>query len=410
MKSNLDALMQAQHIDALLVTGSASYNPAMYYFTGPVHVSQVDLFKRCGQPPVLFCNSMERDEAAKTGLAIRDLSEFRLPDLLKLNNGDMTKALVQRYQKMLVSLGFTAGRMALYGKIEAGYALAVFTGLQQALPGLEIVGFADDPLLLQAMATKDADEVARIRRMGSITTEVVGLTASYLTSHNVEDEVLIKEDGAPLTIGDVKAKISLWLAERGADTPEGFIFAIGRDAGIPHSSGEPGDFLRLGRTIVFDIYPAEAGGGYFYDFTRTWCLGYAPPAAQQLYDQVRQVYDQLMSDLKSGDSCPEYQKRTCDLFEALGHTTIRQDPQTRQGYVHSLGHGVGLHIHERPWFRQNAVPADVLEPGSVVTIEPGLYYPERGLGMRLEDTIWVRPDGQMEILAPYPLDLVLPMK
>ena len=46
----------------------------------------------------------------------------------------------------------------------------------------------------------------------------------------------------------------------------------------------------------------------------------------------------------------------------------------------------------------------------VVTIEPGLYYPERGMGVRLEDTVWVRPDGEMEVLAPYPMDLVLPVK
>jgi Xaa-Pro aminopeptidase len=69
-----------------------------------------------------------------------------------------------------------------------------------------------------------------------------------------------------------------------------------------------------------------------------------------------------------------------------------------------------LNIHERPWFRVNAVPEDTLEPGAVITVEPGLYYPERGMGVRLEDTVWVRPDGQMEILADYPLDLVLPMR
>jgi Xaa-Pro aminopeptidase len=69
-----------------------------------------------------------------------------------------------------------------------------------------------------------------------------------------------------------------------------------------------------------------------------------------------------------------------------------------------------LNIHERPWFGRNATQADRLSPGSIVTIEPGLYYPERGMGVRLEDTVWVRPDGQMEVLAGYPLDLVLPVK
>jgi Xaa-Pro aminopeptidase len=51
-----------------------------------------------------------------------------------------------------------------------------------------------------------------------------------------------------------------------------------------------------------------------------------------------------------------------------------------------------------------------LVAGVVITVEPGLYYPERGMGVRLEDTVWVRPDGQFEILADYPMDLVLPVK
>jgi Xaa-Pro aminopeptidase len=69
---------------------------------------------------------------------------------------------------------------------------------------------------------------------------------------------------------------------------------------------------------------------------------------------------------------------------------------------------VGLYIHEYPRFSSN-VKDDRLAPGSVVTVEPGLYYPEKGMGVRLENTVWVRPDGEMEILANYPLDLVLPV-
>jgi len=84
-----------------------------------------------------------------------------------------------------------------------------------------------------------------------------------LTSRDVRNEVLLKEDGTPLTIGDVKEKINLWLAERRAVPTEGYIFSIGRDAGVPHSQGNPSDLLRLGQTIVFDIYPQEQGGGYF---------------------------------------------------------------------------------------------------------------------------------------------------
>jgi Xaa-Pro aminopeptidase len=88
---------------------------------------------------------------------------------------------------------------------------------------------------------------------------------------------------------------------------------------------------------------------------------------------------------------------------------VLTDPHTREGYVHSAGHGLGLEIHEHPNFRLVHEPPDRLEVGHVVTIEPGLYYPGRGLGVRVEDTIWISPDGP-HVLAPYPMDLVLPLR
>jgi Xaa-Pro aminopeptidase len=410
MKKDIDELMQAHQLDALLVTGAAPHNPAMYYFTGGGHISQADLVKKRGYPPVLFYNPMERDEAAKSGLETRNLADYRPMELLKECNGDVLKATVLRYQKMLTDLDITSGRIAIYGRVDAGFSYGIFAGLQAAIPGLAIVGEVDDSVLLLAMATKDEAEVERIRKMGQVTVSVVSEVADYLTSQRVNQGVLVHADGNPVTVGDVKRRINLWLMERGAENPEGTIFAIGRDAGVPHSAGNPQDAIRLGETIVFDIFPCEAGGGYYYDFTRTWCLGYARDEAQALYDDVFTVYQQIMGELQAGGHCPDYQLRTCELFEGGGHPTVRSNPQTQEGYVHSLGHGLGLHVHERPWFRSLASPADRLEPGSVVTIEPGLYYPERGMGVRLEDTVWVRPDGKMEILAEYPLDLVLPMK
>jgi Xaa-Pro aminopeptidase len=410
MKTDIDALMEANDIDALLITGPAQHNPAMYYFTGGWHLSQADLIKKRGQAPVLFYNSMERDEAAKTGLQAKDLGDYQLRDLLKQNNGNLIKATALRYQKILEEVGISSGRVALFGKAEVGATFAIFSCLEKALPGLSIIGQMDDSLLMQAMATKDEDEIERIRHMGEVTTSVVGRVADYLTTHRVRDEVLVKTDGQPLTIGDVKNCINLWLAERGAENPEGTIFAIGRDAGVPHSSGTAEDPLRLGQTIVFDIFPCEAGGGYFYDFTRTWCLGYAPDEALALYEDVRSVYREILDSLEPGLHCPEFQRRACKLFEEQGHPTIEENPATKEGYVHALGHGLGLNVHERPWFGRNANPDDCLDPGTVVTIEPGLYYPERGLGVRLEDTVWMRPDGKPEILADFPLDLVLPMR
>jgi Xaa-Pro aminopeptidase len=119
-----------------------------------------------------------------------------------------------------------------------------------------------------------------------------------------------------------------------------------------------------------------------------------------------------MASLKAGEPTTRYQEQTCDLFESLGHKTTRQDSLIQAGYVHSLGHGLGLHVHEAPWFRNRvyATPRDVLQPGSVVTVEPGLYYPDQEMGVRLEDTVAVHADGRIEVLAEFPLDLVIPVR
>ena len=411
MKSDLDTLMQSRNLDAILITGNANYNPPMYYLTGGGHISSATLIKKRGGEPVLFCNDMERDEAANTGLKIIPYSLYSYKELLKEAHGNPSLTSAILYKRMFTDLG-VHGRVGIYGNTELGSAFATFAQLQEIMPELNLVGEqSNDSLFMKAMETKDLFEVDRIRKMGAATIEVVRRTAEYLTSLEVRaDEVLLKEDASILTIRDVKAKINLWIAELGVENPEGTIFAIGRDAGVPHSVGNPEDLLRLGQTIVFDIYPCEAGGGYFYDFTRTWSLGYATPAAQKLYDEVKAVYDRLLDEFDLNAPFKDYQRLTCELFENNGHQTPLNTLAPVEGYVHSVGHGVGLNIHERPWSGLSATDDNILKPGVVFTSEPGLYYPEKGLGVRIEDTYWVRPDGKIEILAEYPYDFVLKMK
>ncbi len=412
MKSDLDALMKARELDALLVFGDAEQNPPMYYFVGGGHVSAALLIKKAGKEPVLFYNDMEREEAAKSGLKTVSFSEFPITDFQGQANGDFQTANALRIQKILSEYGLSGGRVAVYGKVELSQLFGVMMKMASLMPELEFVGESSmDSVILRAMETKDAVEVARIRQMGAVTTTVVKMIQDYLTSCEVrEDEVLLKEDGYPLTIGDVKSKISLWLAERGAADVEGVIFAIGHDAGVPHSVGNPKDLMTLGKTIVFDIFPAEQGGGYFYDFTRTWSLGYSIPEAQALYDQVHEIYNKVIENLDLNASFIDYQRMTCEYFESKGHKTQLNTQAPLDGYVHSLGHGVGINIHERPWSGLTAGEDNILKPGVVITIEPGLYYPEKGMGVRIEDTYWVRPDGNMELLAEYPYNFVLPMK
>jgi Xaa-Pro aminopeptidase len=412
MKSDLDALMQARNLDAILVFGTAEHNPPMYYFVGGGHVSGALLIKKVGAEPVLFYNDMEREEAAKSGLKMVSYSEYPWTDFLSQANSDIQMGTALRFREILSDHGLSAGRAAVFGRVEFSSVFGLVTNLAKLMPEVEFVGEgAADSTLLRAMETKDDVEVARIRQMGAVTTTVVRMVQDYLTSREVrEDEVLLKEDGTPLTIGDVKRKIALWLAERGAVDSEGVIFAIGRDAGFPHSVGDPADLMTLGRTIVFDIFPAEKGGGYFYDFTRTWSLGYATAEAQAMYEQVWEIYNQVVENLDLNASFVDYQRMTCEYFESKGHKSQLNTKAPLDGYVHSLGHGVGLNIHERPASGLTAGPDNILKPGVVVTIEPGLYYPDKGMGVRIEDTYWVQPDGKIELLAEYPYDFILPMK
>jgi Xaa-Pro aminopeptidase len=130
----------------------------------------------------------------------------------------------------------------------------------------------------------------------------------------------------------------------------------------------------------------------------------------ELYENVLSAYNKITPQLEVGKPFNHYQEIVCELFSAQGHPTIQENPQTQQGYVHSLGHGIGLNIHERPWSGINSDDKDCLVPGAVFTIEPGLYYPDKGMGVRLENSLYVRPDGKMEVLVDYPMELVLPVK
>lgn len=412
MKSDIDTLLQNRNIDALIILGDAQHNPPMFYFTGGGHINNAILIKLTGKEAVLFCNDMEREEGLRTGLQIHCYSEFPYEDTLKEANGDAILASALRLKLMLTSLGLKSGNVSLYGQTDFGSMFATFIQLQNLMPEIHFIGEPRDAsIFLKAMETKDNSEITRIRKMGQITTKVVGKVADYLTNCEVDDnEVLLGENRSGLTIGDVKGKINLWLAEMGVENPHGTIFAIGHDAGVPHSTGTSTDLIKLGQTIVFDIYPCEAGGGYHYDFTRTWCLGYAPPHALELYDQVLAAYQKVINNLDLNAPYKDYQDLVCDLFEADGHPTPKTQKAPTEGYVHSLGHGVGLNIHERPWSGLTADDENRLVPGVVATIEPGLYYPNENMGIRLEDTFWVAPDGKFEILAQYPLDLVLSMK
>ncbi len=406
MKRDIDRLMQERGIDVAVVTGAVKGNATMYYMVNGAGISHAIVIKKRGEEPVLLCGTMEREEAAASGLKTIDTSKYNILEMIKEAGGDRLAASVKYYQTIFEEFG-VKGRVGFYGQGDVGRNWEFLKALDEGLPDVTVTGEFIDDIFITARMTKGPEEIDRIREMGRKTCEVVGHIADFMKSHKVDGGKLMKDDGSPLTIGDCKAEIKMSLARRKIIEEVDTIFAIGRDAGIPHSRGNDSDPIELGKTIVFDIFPQEAGGGYFFDMTRTFVLGEASQEILDSYKTLEECYDAVAPTLEMGEKASVYQTRACDFFEARRIETPRTDPHVRNGYVHSLGHGIGLDVHEKPTLSDFSGNTDTLVPGSVFTVEPGLYYPDKGYGMRIEDVYYVHEDGTVENLTDFPRGLVL---
>ncbi|NTW09087.1 MAG: hypothetical protein HGA28_05915 [Anaerolineaceae bacterium] len=118
MKSDLDRLMNEKGMDGILVFGNGDHNPSMVYLTGGGHFTTALLIKKQGVPPVLIVNSMEREEAARTGLQVETFDFELLLKLNKANPNQEAKCSALFYQHYLEKYGMTSGRVGLYGTIE----------------------------------------------------------------------------------------------------------------------------------------------------------------------------------------------------------------------------------------------------------------------------------------------------
>jgi Xaa-Pro aminopeptidase len=409
VKRDLDRLMAERNLDAIIVEGPdgvSSANPDFKYMTGGVDLTGTVIKKR-GEPAQIVYRTMERQQASETGLVMVPYDRWNMREI-RQRHPDNFSALVEHRRRMLTDLG-VGGRVGIYGTVKAGPSFALLAALAQQIPGLELVAEFENDLFAAARLTKDHDEVERMRAVGLKTCEVVQAVVDFIRGGRANGDTLVDAQGHPITIGQVRQLIGRETAARGLETPFGTIFAQGADAGMPHAAGDDAAALRLGQAIVFDIFPRESGGGYFHDLTRTFAIGYAPPGLQQLYDEVRGAYEQVVSELEVGAPTKPYQDLVCHYFEARGHATIGSTSPIEEGYVHGLGHGLGLEVHEDFGFPSGADRGEVIVPGAVFTIEPGLYYPSRGYGVRIEDTIYCTPDGQFESLSPFPKDLVIPI-
>ncbi len=406
MKSDLDRLMAERNLDGFIVVTDESYNAVRDYLTNGARVTHGYVIKKRGFPAVMVASGMEVEEAKTSGLDVLNQNALGYSDLVKTYRSKPADLRAVWWRTMLEAVEIHSGRVGVYGAGDLNVYLEVFRILEQHLPDYELVGETGMTLFDEAMVTKGPDEIERIRSVAARTSEVVRLTWGYIAGHRADGDNVVNANGESLTIGDVKRFIRRQLMERELEDT-GMIFAQGRDAGFPHSRGQEDQPLQQGQAIIFDLFPRELGGGYHHDMTRTWSIGYATDAVQQTYDTVMEAFDRAIEQTKPGVNGNVPQEAVQDYFESLGHPTSRSHPGTGEGYVHSLGHGVGLKIHERP--RMNHIVYDTLQKGSVLTIEPGLYYPDKGYGIRIEDMVLIDESGALVTLTDFHKELVLPL-
>lgn len=402
--------MQQRQLDALLVFAGHDYTPAVDYLTGGVRITGGAAIKLHGRAPVLVVNGMETAEARATGLEAYDYHTMGMEEARAAAGGDPLRTQALFWGGVLARLGLEDGRrVGVYGAADANVVLALMDALRAEFPHYVLVGELGPTLFDAAYTTKDPAELTRIRSVAERTSAVVRATWDFISAHRAgDDETVMKADDTPLTIGDVKRFVRrALLAYDLEDTA--MIFAQGADAGHPHSRGQEAQALKLGQAIVFDLFPREIGGGYHHDMTRTWSIGYAAPEVREAYDQVMTAFEIALEQFGVGKPTHLMQEAVQDYLEGVGHATARSQPGTTNGYVHSLGHGVGLNVHESPRI-SHLSKDDRFAVGNVITIEPGVYYPERGYGVRVEDLLIVDEGGNLVSLTDVPKDLVLPLR
>jgi Xaa-Pro aminopeptidase len=346
-------------------------------------------------------------QAEATGLALISSERWNRREIARAFP-DRLEAAVELRRQMLQDLG-VGGRVGCYGTVSSGRNYTLLTRLSQTVPDLELVGEFENDILATARRTKDADEIAQMRRVGHKTCAVAQAVVDYIRAGRANGDLLVTGEGEPITIGTIKRLISRELASAGLEAPVGVIFSQGRDSALPHAEGDNAAPLRLGAALSLDLAPREING-YWHDMTRTFAIGYASPELQQIYDQVRAALELAVAHLRVGERTRVYQEQVCAFFEERNHATIGSSYPLEEGYIHDLGHGIGLEVHEQLLFSAQPGRDSVLEPGVVFTLEPGLYYASKGYGVRLEDVYCCTLAGDFECLTPFPKELVIPIE
>lgn len=193
--------------------------------------------------------------------------------------------------------------------------------------------------------------------------------------------------GRTLTSEILRGEIDAAVVRAGG-LPARTIVAGGAQACDPHETGHGP--LRADEAIILDIFPRDQRSGYFGDLTRTVVRGRASEALRRQYDEVLRGQRHALRAMRAGVDGARLHEEVKRRFQEAGYPTeVRSGRWV--GFFHGTGHSLGLEIHEPPRFS-----AGRFKIGQVMTVEPGLYYPETG-GVRIEDLVVVKRDGVLNL-------------
>ena len=235
-------------------------------------------------------------------------------------------------------------------------------------------------------AVKREDELECIGAAQRAAVRAFRLAAGAVRRSGIGKGGRLELEGKVLTAERLKGIIEDELRRLGYDCA-GLIVSVGEQAARPHDEGSGP--IREGQPVVMDIFPQSRKNGYWGDFTRTVAKGRIPDWLRRMHAAVEGAQRLALGMVRPGVKGSEVQRAVERFFEGQGYETKLEPPGEECGFIHSLGHGVGLEIHEEPRLSRKG---GVLEAGNVVTVEPGLYVPGLG-GVRIEDTVVVTEDG-----------------
>ena len=382
MRSDIDRILVEKGADALLLVSESFKDVNMYYLAKFLAPDPFIFMKKVGSPSTVVVNSMEFPRAKKQSIA-KDVYSYDDYDYLRIvRSAKEPKLGEMKFYSSVVKKEI--GEKAVIAVPESFSSL--FTDFLRN-EGLTVKPFHN--LVERARETKEPDELSEIAAVQEVAEKAASKAIDTISNSDVHSGGDLFSKKQPLTSGKLRSLIGHVFIDEEI-IAEDTIVAGGPKSAMPHYSGKPEDVLKANQPIIMDIFPYSVRRRYGSDMTRTVVKGKASKEIKKMFDAVFEALNVSLDALHAGVLGSDMFDFCCDVLEKAGYQTIRGGKRIEKGFIHSLGHGVGLEVHEAP--RMSEVYRFPLKEQTVVTVEPGLYDPRIG-GVRIEDIVEVTKKG-----------------